>query len=431
MAKTSKSKSAKKDQPKASSQAIVVGAGIVGIASGLRLLERGIGVTVVDPREPGDGASYGNAGILASAAVVPVPTPGLPQKAPFYALDPKFPLFLKWRYLPKLAPWLISYLSNSKAERVEEISKHLVPIVAESEQEHRQLAAGTPAAQHLRKASYIFAYPNRQAFEAESYGWELRRRQGIELQDFAREAAPAEVQVLSQKYQHFAVLERDHGGVDKPGDYVKALAKTFVERGGEIIKAEVQDFLFDSSRLSGVRTSHGELRAEQVLLAAGAWSARLAAKLGIDIELESERGYHLEFRKAQPAWDGGVFGLTDGKCAAHFMGEDLRIAGMVEFGGLDSPPSRAAFDLLYKIARDAFPGLSYDSVHKWMGHRPATSDSLPVIGESQRVPGLFFAFGHQHVGLTAGPKTARLVADLMAGRKPNLDLYPYRAERFS
>ena len=161
----------------------------------------------------------------------------------------------------------------------------------------------------------------------------------------------------------------------------------------------------------------------------GSWSKPLARKLGLDIPLESERGYHLELVEPIRMPSAPVM-IASGKFVATPMDGRLRLAGIVEFGGLDAPPSRAPFELLERNIRAAMPGLTWKDRREWMGHRPAPADSIPVIGEAPGVGGAFLGFGHHHVGLTGGPKTGRLLAQLVCGRAPNIDLAPYAPNRF-
>ncbi|MEK9722722.1 MAG: FAD-dependent oxidoreductase, partial [Rhodospirillaceae bacterium] len=166
-----------------------------------------------------------------------------------------------------------------------------------------------------------------------------------------------------------------------------------------------------------------------VVVAAGAWSARLLKTIGLDIPLESERGYHIELKKASKQPSGALM-VADGKFVATPMGDDLRLAGLVEFGGLDAGPSHAPIETLTRRAEIVFPGIEFEDRTEWLGHRPALPDSLPVMGPVDAHPGLYLAFGHQHVGLTCGPRTGRLIADMIVGNRLNVDMTPYSVARF-
>lgn len=417
------------NEPESASIA-VVGAGIVGVSCALHLQRLGASVTLIDRQEPGgvDAASYGNAGALARCSVVPVATPGILRKAPSMLFSADGPLFLRWSYLPRLLPWLVPYLRSSSRKSVEHIARHLAPLLFDSVDEHRALAQGTEAGRWVRSCEYLFLYESRDAFERDAFGWGLRREHGFEwdtLQgDAVREFDPA----LSPKYE-FAVVLKDHGMVADPGNYVSDLAKGFAAAGGVVIRADIKQVATGDGGVV-LKTDGDDIEADKVIIAAGAWSHYLAAQLGANVPLESERGYHLELlgaskRPSVPVMDAAR------KFVATPMDGALRLAGVVEFGGLEAPASKGPPDLLLRGAKALLPGLEYESKRTWMGHRPAPADSLPVIGPAPASRRVYFAYGHHHVGLTAGPKTGRIVAQHVMGLQSNVDLDAYRCDRFN
>tara|TARA_R110002072_G_scaffold57052_10_gene147057 strand:- start:6399 stop:7085 length:687 start_codon:yes stop_codon:yes gene_type:complete len=221
---------------------------------------------------------------------------------------------------------------------------------------------------------------------------------------------------------------KEHGFIRDPGGYVQALAKAFTNLGGKIVLAEVQDFDLSGGTVTGVQTTQGAIPCDDVVLATGVWTKPLMRKLGLNVPLESERGYHVVFEEASGGPSRPIM-IASGKFVATPMDQGLRCAGIVEFGGLDAGPSKAPLDLLRRHAKQAFPHLTASNEVEWMGHRPAPSDSLPLIGQigHSRV---FTAFGHHHIGLTGGPKTGRLVAGLITGQPTNTDLTAYHPQRF-
>jgi len=407
----------------------VVGAGIVGVATALNLLRHGRDVVLVDREAPGEGASFGNAGVLASSSIIPVTVPGMFTKVPKMLLDPLGPLYLRWLYLPRMAPWLIKYLAHATEGKVRHIAKHLAPLTADSLDEHLRLAEGTDALARIQRIPYAFVFPNRAAFEADTLGWGLRQEHDIPWRviegDAVREAEPH----LAPAYQCLVELTHQHSAIDLPGAYVKDLARAFTDGGGRLVTAPVTGFLRDGARITGVVTETGEIAAETVVVAAGAWSARLLDSLGIHVPLETERGYHVQLNKASKRPNRALM-IADGKLVTTPMGDGLRLAGLVEFGGLEAPANPAPIRTLLKRAEIVFPGIQYEDHTEWLGHRPAITDSLPVMGPVQGHPGLVLAFGHHHVGLTCGPRTGRLIADQIVGRTPNIDLTPYDVKRF-
>jgi len=360
---------------------------------------------------------------------VPVTGPGLLAKAPRMLFDPNQPLFLRWGYLPKLAPWLVKYLGHANAADTARIAAALAPMVSDSLAEHQALAAGTPAEKWIVPSDYLYVYNDRAHFEGDAFGWGLRRDHGIDWSELEG-AAFSDYDPAFARHLGFAVKMGDHGHVTDPGRYVKDLAAHVVANGGRIIAAEVDDIVCEGGAVSGVRAGGDTIPCDAAVIAAGAWSAPLAKKLGLDIPLETERGYHLELWDPTIAPRAPVM-VAAGKFVATPMDGRLRLAGVVEFGGLQAPASRAPLELLRRNAIEAFPGLGWSETTEWMGHRPAPADSIPIIGEAPSVRGALLGFGHHHVGLTSGPKTGRLLADIIAKRRPNIDLTPYSPARFA
>ena len=409
---------------------LVVGAGIVGVSTALRLQRRGVAVTIVDSRLPGDGTSYGNAGVLATGSILPVTMPGLLKKVPGMLTDPLGPLYLRWSYLPKMAGWLRQYLSHCTPEKVRHIATHLAPITANSLEEHELVSKGTDAARRIQRMGYAFVFKDKSDYEKDTLSWSLRRENDIPWKVFEGDAVREVEPALSPDYRCMVLMDHQHGSIDGPGDYVKALAEAFVAGGGRIERAEVRRLLSTDGAITGVEDVDGRTRhASTVVVACGAWSAALLRTVGIEIPLESERGYHVELLGSSVRPNNAVM-VADGKFVATPMSDRLRLAGLVEFGGLDAPPSTKPIRTLLTRIQRVFPGISYDDHVTWMGHRPAPTDSLPIIGDTNRCRGLYMAFGHHHVGLTGGPRTGRLVADLIVGDRSNLDLSPYSADRF-
>jgi len=417
-------------EPTGRNTVVVVGAGIVGIATALCLQRHGRDVVLIDRLEPGEGASFGNAGVLASSSIIPVTVPGLLAKVPKLLVDPLGPLYLRWSYLPRMLPWLFDYLRHCSEKRVRHIARHMAPLVADSLDEHQRLAEQTPAASRIVTKPYSFVFPDRAAFEADRLAWALRAGHDISWDIVEGGAVRAQEPTLAPRYKCLVCLRHQHGLIDHPGAYVKELARAFAAAGGRIVTGSVTGFLRTGHRVTGVATEAEEIVADTVVVAAGAWSARLLKSAGIHVPLESERGYHIELRKPSIMPNGALM-IADGKFVATPMGNDLRLAGLVEFGGLDAAASAAPIRTLLKRAEMVFPGITYEDHTEWLGHRPAISDSLPVLGPVDSHPGLVLAFGHHHVGMTSGPRTGRLIADLIVGRHPNIDLSPYNVARFS
>ncbi|MGR3511727.1 MAG: NAD(P)/FAD-dependent oxidoreductase [Paracoccaceae bacterium] len=407
----------------------VIGAGIVGVATAIWLQRDGHRVTLIDKLGPGEGASHGNGGVLATCAMVPVTGPGLMKRAPRMLFDPNQPLFMKWSYLPKLLPWLRKYLAVANEADTRRIAKAINGVVGDSVEEHRALAKGTGAERWIVPSDYLYLYKDRAAFEGDALAWDIRRSHGVAWEELEGAALQAYDGVYAPD-QSFGVRLPDHGRISDPGKYVKALAAHLEAQGGAVVTGTVEDVVRDGGQVTGLRVDGETIACDGAVLAAGAWSGPLARSLGIDVPLESERGYHIEL------WEPSVMPKTpvmiaSGKFVATPMEGRLRLAGIVELGGLDLPPSKAPFDLLRRAARAAMPGLTWKDETEWMGHRPAPADSIPIIGAVPGLNGAYTAFGHHHIGLTSGPKTGRLLAQMIAGRAPNLDVGVYSPARFA
>lgn len=409
-------------------QTVVIGAGINGAAAALWLARAGHQVTLIDRGQPGMATSYGNACLLASCAMVPVTVPGLALKGPKYLLDPEFPLFLRWPYAPRLMPWLARYLSHANDRDTRRIARALTEITADSLEQHQALTAGTRAAKWVQPCEYNFAYESRAAFEADAYGWALRREAGFVPEIIEGPAVQEKEPILSDRVKLLAV-NKNHGYILNPASYVQDLVRLLEEMGGRFVQAEVKDFDLSGGQISAVETSAGRFDCSAAVLAAGVWSKPLMRKLGLKVPLEAERGYHLTFRGPSQRPNNPMM-LASAKFVATPMDQGLRCAGVVEFGGLTEARSKAPLDFLRRKVREAFPQMQADSVEEWMGHRPAPSDSLPLIGEVAAT-GVYAAFGHHHIGLTGGAKTGRMVASLIAGQPINTDMRPFSPNRFA
>lgn len=399
---------------------IVVGAGIVGISCAIWLQRGGCDVTLVDRSGPASGTSHGNAGVLAAGAIIPVTTPGLLGRAPGMLMDPNAPLFLRWSYVPKLLPFLFKYLRYANDSHVDRYGAAMSSLLHDTLDQHRQLAAGTPAASYITDDDYCFGYATKDAFDSDAYGWEKRKAAGYDYEVLSGADYAVRDPTYGSAFET-VVACKNHGRISDPSAYVKALVDHFVESGGALQISEVLDVDVEDGAITALQTTDGVLTADHIVFAMGPWSKEIAHKLGVKVPFESERGYHLEFinpsimPKAPMMVASGKFVLTP-------MNGRLRAAGVIEFGGLDNGPSRGPFELLRRQVAELLPDLDCDEVVEWMGHRPAPADSLPLIGANDPSGRSYSAFGHQHVGLTGGPKTGRIIADLITGKKPNIDL---------
>lgn len=413
----------------ASDDILVIGGGIVGVSTAIWLQRKGFAVTIVDREGFAAGTSYGNAGILAASSVIPVTTPQLLPKIPSMLFGRDTPLFLRWTYLPKLLPFLLRYLGHANRKDVKRIAEGLANLMHDSAEQHYALAKGTPAERYMKHSDYLHVYPSRQAFEKDAAGWETRTELGYGYTELDAAGLAEYDPALTNRFG-YGVLCPESGQITDPGEYTRALGQHFIDQGGRLEIAAVEEIITENGRAVGIRTSAGEMQASRIVVASGAWSGDMVRKLGLKVPMESERGYHVEY--VNPNLHFRVpFMVAEAKFAVNSMEGRLRCAGVAEFGGLAAGPSRQPVEYLKRRTASLFPDLEYDDVRVWMGHRPSTTDSMPMIGTLPNVPNVWAGFGHQHLGLTGGPKTGRWLAQLVSGEMPNTDLTAYAPDRFS
>ena len=351
--------------------------------------------------------------------------PGLAWKAPGMLLDPKQPLFIKWRYLLTIAPWLVRFLSHATPEKAAATSAALYALVGTSYHDHLALANGTPAERYLKPSDYLYVYPDRATYEKYAFAYSLRKASGIHWETIE----PSKLKSFDPSLRetdgfgvHFDGGE--HAIISDPGKYVEGLAAGVEALGGRVIKAEVTDITVEAGRATGVAAGGQTHACDAVLLAAGAWSKTLAQKLGLHLPLETERGYHLELWEPNVEMKRPIL-VTQGSFAVTPMEGRIRCAGIDEFGGLQAGPSPEGPALLEYWMKRCMPAVKWQRTTQWMGFRPTMPDSLPLIGGAPKISNAFLSFGHQHLGMTAGPKTGRLLAQMMSGQTPNENMTPY------
>lgn len=404
----------------------VIGAGIVGLSSAINLVKRGSKVTLIEKDLKGQPASYGNASWLSSPSITPVLMPGMFKKIPKMWLSKDGPLFLRFPGVLKMIPFLIKYLSYTKKEKVEHISKNLAFLLKDSIGEHRELVKGSKAERWIEDSPFLFIYKNKTDFENDSYTWSLRKKHGFELVEVQKEELNRIFPGLSQEYT-FAIKIENQGYISNSQNYLDDLIDYYKSLGGEIIEDEVLDINSNDDYFT-IKLRNSDLFTEKVLISSGVYSGNFVKKFNVKVPIESERGYHLELfdtniRINHPIMNGYL------KLAITPRPTGIRFAGLVEFGSLNSKPNPKAFELLMRNAQSMFPGITFKRKMEWSGHRPSTVDSLPVIGASERSNNLFFAYGHHHIGLTAGPKTGKMIAKQILRDNDQFDLEAFNPHR--
>lgn len=414
---------------RAEKEAIVVGAGIVGICAALALQDKGFSVSIIDRDGVAEGASYGNAGVISPWSCVPQSMPGLWKQVPKWLLDPEGPLAVRWSYALRLAPWLLEFLRAGAAHRLPAIADAMFAVNQPSLELYRQLLAGTGDEGLVRDCFYLHVYRTVDGADPNSLPWRLRRERGVPFEVLKA----GEVQELEPDISpeiKSAMMVKQQGRTINPGRLGKVLAAKARARGAHFLRGNVARIVPDSLGTYRIESDEGDHSTNIVILTAGAWSVRLLSGLGVRVPLEAERGYHLVFKNP------GVF-LThsimdaDHHFVASSMEAGVRSAGTAEFAGLDAPPNYRRARVFAGHTKALLPNINIDDCEHWMGTRPASPDSVPYIGPVPGHPGVFCGFGHGHLGLTGAPMTARMLAALVSGEALNMDMTPYRLDRFS
>ena len=408
----------------------VVGAGIVGVSCALHLAEAGCAVTLLDPERLGLGASCGNAGALAVSEVVPLAVPGIVRSVPRWLLDPLGPLAIRWTCLPRLTPWLLRFVRASRRDRMERTVRVLAALNGRLHADYAPMLRWADAENLIVRRDGLRLYETREQFEADGYKWRLRAAAGVRFRIVDGDELRALEPAVGPQVSRGVVVEGQHHVRDLPA-LVRALVDALRRRGGAVAQERVVGFDTAGPRVTHLRlASRDRAAVDAVVIAAGAWSHRLSEQLGDRVPLETERGYHAMITRP-----GVVVSRMMGVPARGFaitpMDAGLRISGTVELASLDTPPNYARARILVQKAKAVLPGLDgrIDSV--WMGHRPSLPDCLPVIDRARRFGNAIYAFGHGHMGLSWAATTGRVVADLLCDRPINLDLAPFRADRFA
>ncbi len=403
----------------------VIGAGVIGLTSALRLAAEGHSVALLDPAAPGQGASFGNAGTIAGYAVLPVGMPATLRAIPHLLFDRHSPLAVDRGSLLSLAPWLVRFLRQSLPGPARRNATALAALLADAAPRWRELAAEVGAARFLRDAGCLYLHASPAALRGARADAETRRALGAaaEVIDAAALAA------LEPGLPPFAgaTLFPEALSFTDPGAVMTRLHAACLRAGVELIETRIDQI--ERVPVGLLLKGPGFLRTfRRAVIAAGARSRRLAAQVGDRVPLDTERGYHVEWDMAAPLLGRPCCPVARGFYLSPMAGR-LRAVGTVELGGIDAPPSPHRIARLEEGARAVFPDLGPPD-RSWMGLRPSLPDSLPVLGPSRGGADVIHAFGHGHIGLTLAPVTAEAVAAWIAGRDPGPAFHACRPQRF-
>tara|TARA_A100001388_G_scaffold273661_1_gene255889 strand:+ start:395 stop:1633 length:1239 start_codon:yes stop_codon:yes gene_type:complete len=404
----------------------IVGAGIQGVCNALFLQKKGYQVTLFDRDEPGNSASYGNAGHFSPYASIPINRPDVLTDVPAMLLSSRGPLALRWSYVPKMIPWFLKFISNCRKEKMLHTAKYM----------HQILDLALPAFDELFEDVDMSGLIENNGI---LYFWNDQNLKSRDLEIKIREDLGVKQQLVTPKEIHD--LEPNikpvyHGGVfydyarhaRNPKKILLKLFENFIEKGGKFLKLNIQDLNFDEKK-PVIRSETQRFLFDKLVIACGAFSKKLTDKLHEKIPLDTERGYHVHFKgfdnliKRPIIYLNRGFGMTP-------MEQGLRVVGTVEFGGLENPLSKSRIKNLIENAKELLDGLP-DHEDEWLGFRPTLPDFLPVIGPSKNYDNVFYSFGHHHLGWTLGAISGKIISKMISNEKTNLDLQPYSSLRFS
>jgi glycine/D-amino acid oxidase-like deaminating enzyme len=409
--------------------ALVVGAGVAGLATALYLQRAHFEVTVIDALPPASGASFGNAGTFSPYTAIPSALPGMLRKVPGWLMDPLGPLAVRPSYLPRALPYLLRWMAAGRLKRVHAISDAMAALHAAALECWQEMLGSDTCRALIRQAGMVqIAEPGVSA-DAVSIADQLRERLRIRTQQLGADDLRQMLPDLSRAIDHATFVPTTYMTLD-PQRLVGAIAERFVAEGGALVGEHAMKLIPGEGGGCTILTNTANRSAPHVVLAAGAWSARLLRPLGIRLPVDTERGYHAMLPNPSIRLSMPVLNKSRGYMLTP-MEKGLRIAGTVEIAGLDAAPNERRAEILIEQARRAFPDLRSDPPTLWMGFRPSTPDSLPILGAVPKYPGLNLVFGHGQWGLSGGPPSGRAVAACIAGKPPPLDLAPYRLERFA
>lgn len=405
----------------------VIGAGIIGVCCASYLQRDGHDVTIIDRDGPGEGCSFGNSGLLSPGSFMTAAQPGAWRNIPKW-LDPLGPLAIRWRHLPGMLPWLVRWLRSCHEANVRTSSKALHALHASVFDNYASLLAAVGAESLISRIGQLYVSEREGGALGSALARGLRDAAGVRTEALAggaiRELEPA----LGPQFKS-ALYFPDNGHSVNPYRLVQVLAEQFRKAGGTLLQRTVKGFENGGHGPRRLLTDAGSVDVDTLVIAAGAWSNRITAQLGMPFPLEAERGYHLMLPKPT-VMPRLPMANRDYNFTTTPMENGLRLAGTAEFAGLDASPDYRRADILLTHAQRMLPGLAAGVPARWMGCRPSLPDALPIIDRSPKFPKVFLAFGHAHYGLTEAPATGRLIAELIGNKPPSIDPAPYRANRF-
>lgn len=408
---------------------VVLGAGIVGASCAFHLQKQGFEVTLISPELPGQSCSFGNAACIATSGVVPLSYPGLIRKVPRWLVDPLGPMSIRLRDFPSLLPWFWHFWRVSNMEKLEELAAAQASLMQTVLSDFDAILAATGLSHLKASPGTIHIYDTEAQYQADLWQLEMSARFGF---DFHR-LTPADLKSMVPCLKlddGVAVLVPDWHHLLNPARVTAGIAEYCFKNGAQWIQDRVTSVTAKKAGITIETESGRQIVGDQLVIAAGAWSNSIARQLDYSVPLIGKRGYHSQVSAPGITLDHPVMSVSRAFVMTP-LEDGLRIAGTSEFAALDAKPDYRRAKVLLKQAGFYLEGLKAEGVTEWMGRRPMMPDSTPVISRSPRQSNVFYAFGHGHYGLTQGPTTGRIVADIVAGNPPTIELDAFRFDRFA
>jgi D-amino-acid dehydrogenase len=407
---------------------VIVGGGIIALASAQKLLAAGRRVTIIERKGIAQGTSFGNAAALAFSDILPLAASGKIRQVPKWLMDPLGPLSIPPAYALKIAPWLWRFWREGRPDRIQRSIAAQVALMRLAAREMASLVAESAMGAMVRHDGSLELYESEAEFARSTPGWQARAAHGVTFEHVQGERL-AELQPGLSAGIVAGTFVPGWQTVSNPYDFALALARAVQASGAVLLRREVTAITPSGAGVAIHLADGGQLTAAAGVIATGAWSRRLTDPLGDRIPLETERGYNTTLPlgafdvRRQLIFGGHGFVITP-------LVDGLRVGGAVELGGLDLPPNFKRSAAMLKKATGFLPGLKPEGGQQWMGFRPSLPDSLPVIGPSRASPRIVYAFGNGHLGLTQSAGTGRLVRDLVCGETTSIDVSPFSPGRF-
>ncbi|NNL96534.1 MAG: FAD-binding oxidoreductase [Xanthomonadales bacterium] len=406
----------------------VIGAGTVGSSCAWHLQKHGYQVVLLDPVDPGQSTSFGNAACISPSHITPFSYPGVVKQIPGWLMDPLGPLRIRWQHLPGLLPWLWRFWRSGTDAGVAWSSQAQARLMREVHADWDEILEATGQSHMRRHKGVIVVFDQRAEFEAAAWQYRIKDELGFEWQHLA----PSEVKIMAPALElgnGMALYYPDWQHVLDPGEVTAGIARDCMARGGQWLQDRVLKVEANEQQVNLQTESGQQLTADSLVVAAGSWSNRICGQLDYTVPLAAKRGYHSMIGSPGIELEYPVMSMTRSFVMTPLQ-NGLRVAGTAELARLDAEPDYRRAKVLLRHAQHYFPGLQSEQVSEWMGQRPMMADSVPVISCSPTRRNVFYAFGHGHYGLTQGPTTGKAITRLISGEEPSVDIRDYRFERF-